>query len=125
MPDLFLQGDYVPIDTEVTVAGAAVAFARTLGDEAVLFVAPRLCRRLTGGDVPAPLGGECWKTSRALLPPALRDRTFRHAITGADVHPTRGADAAWIFLGEIFETVPVGILRTVTVASPPSARAPC
>jgi hypothetical protein len=49
-------------------------------------------------------------TSRVMLPPALRDRTFRHEITGAEIRPAQAADAAWLFLGQVFETVPVGIL---------------
>jgi hypothetical protein len=76
----------------------------------VLFIAPRLCAGLVTADRRFPVGGECWKTSRVLLPPALRDRTFRHAITGAELRPTVAGDAAWLFIGEIFQTLPVGIL---------------
>jgi hypothetical protein len=61
-------------------------------------------------DRPFPLGGDAWKTSRIMLPPPLRERTFRHEITGAHVTPTRTNDSAWLFLGQVFETVPVGIL---------------
>ena len=111
--DLFQQGDYVPLVTEVTVKAGAVAFARTrdtaAGKEAALFIAPRLCAPLAHRDRPLPLG-DCWMTSRVMLPEGLRDRTFRHEITGAEIKPTQAHDAAWIFLGQVFETVPVGIL---------------
>ena len=46
-------------------------------------------------------------------PRACGERTFRHEITGAEIRPTRGADSAWIFLGEAFQTVPVAILRAI------------
>jgi (1->4)-alpha-D-glucan 1-alpha-D-glucosylmutase len=111
--DLFLRGDYVPLATEVTVAADAVAFARTHEDDAVLFIAPRLCSKLVEGDTPAPLGGERWKTSRVMLPAALGERTYRHVLTGAEIRPTRGTDSAWVFLGEVFQTVPAGILRAI------------
>jgi (1->4)-alpha-D-glucan 1-alpha-D-glucosylmutase len=116
-PDLFLQGEYVPLETEVTVAGAAVAFARIHGQRAALFVGPRLSARLVRPGESAnaravlPLGGDTWKTSRVFLSEELARRTFRHEITGADIQPTAASGQAWIFLGQIFEDVPVGILR--------------
>jgi (1->4)-alpha-D-glucan 1-alpha-D-glucosylmutase len=114
LPELFLQGGYIPLDTEVTVPAGAVAFARTApgaGGDAVLFVAPRLCAGLITGDAPAAPGGEHWKTSRLILPPDLHGRTFEHVLTGATIRLAHGAGTAWIFLGEIFRTVPVGMLR--------------
>ena len=118
LPRVFSGGGYLPLDAEVTVPGGAVAFARsaprgTGGTDDVVFAAPRLCHALVGGRSAAPLGGDCWKTSRLMLPPALGDRTFRHELTGAEIRPTRAGDSAWIFLGEAFETVPVAILRAL------------
>jgi hypothetical protein len=46
-----------------------------------------------------------------MLPPELRERTFRDVITGAEIKPTTAGDSAWIFLGEAFQTLPVAILR--------------
>ena len=107
-PAVFLDGDYLPLDTDITVPGNAIAFARLHDGDGVLFVAPRLCARLLGGDLRPPLG-ESWKTSRVLLPPPLAGRTFRHEITGAEIRPTIAGDQAWLFVGQIFEHVPVGI----------------
>ena len=115
-PELFLDGAYVPLDTDVTVAARAVAFARVHGERAVIVVGPRLCARLSqpadADDLApaAPLGGDRWKTSRVLLPRELGERTFHHAITGAEIKPTVTAEHAWMFLGQIFEHVPVGLL---------------
>ena len=114
-PDLFLRGDYTPLVTEMAVEGDCVAFARTLdeaGSPAALYIAPRLCAAMYSPQHPLPLGGAAWKTSRIMLPPSLRARTFRHEITGAPVKPTQGTDSAWIFLGQAFERVPVGVLVT-------------
>jgi (1->4)-alpha-D-glucan 1-alpha-D-glucosylmutase len=113
LPQVFLGGGYAPLTTEITVPGGAVAFARHApgNGDVVLFMAPRLCSRLVTGDRQAPLGGECWKTSRVMLPPELRERTFRDVITGAEIKPTTAGDSAWIFLGEAFQTLPVAILR--------------
>jgi (1->4)-alpha-D-glucan 1-alpha-D-glucosylmutase len=117
LPEVFLGGAYMPLTTEITVPGSAVAFARTADGEGdapcVLFAAPRLCAGLVTSDRPLPLGGDCWKTSRMMLPHGLRQRTFRDEITGAEIRPTQGAESAWIFLGEAFQTLPVAILRAI------------
>jgi (1->4)-alpha-D-glucan 1-alpha-D-glucosylmutase len=113
LPELFLSGDYLPLMTEVTVPGDAVAFARTQGDHAVLFVAPRTPARLMQVGRPLPLGGEGWKTSRVILPPELADRTFRHEVTGAEFKATVVGSTAWLFVGQVFETVPIGIVRAI------------
>jgi (1->4)-alpha-D-glucan 1-alpha-D-glucosylmutase len=111
-PELFLSGAYVPLAVEVTVEGGAIAFARVLEDRAMLFVAPRLCARLFSEDLAAPLG-DTWKTSRVLLAQELTGRTFRHELTGVEIRPSSTGDQTWIFLGQIFEHLPVGILRAV------------
>jgi (1->4)-alpha-D-glucan 1-alpha-D-glucosylmutase len=110
-PELFLAGAYSPLEVEVVVGAGAVAFARTLGDQAVIVAGPRLAAGLVDQTLAVPLGGSRWKTSRILLPPELAGRRFRHEITGAEITPTTTAGQAWIFLGQIFEHVPVGILR--------------
>jgi (1->4)-alpha-D-glucan 1-alpha-D-glucosylmutase len=111
-PELFLSGGYLPLETEVTVAGGAFAFARVRGDEGALFVLPRLCARLIDAGLRPPLG-DAWKTSRVLIPQELVGRRFRDEITGVELRPTSTADQTWLFLGQLFGHVPVGILRAV------------
>ena len=110
-PDLFRSGRYVPLTTDIPIHAGIVAFARILDDEAVLIVAPRLVAPIISPEHPLPVGGEVWKTSRVLLPAELAGRTFRHAVTGAELTPTTAGDDAWLFAGQIFEVIPVGILR--------------
>jgi hypothetical protein len=40
----------------------------------------------------------------------MTDRSFRNVLTGAEVTPVVTDSQAWIFAGQLFETVPVGIL---------------
>ena len=113
LPDVFLSGRYVPLTTEIASDGALVAFARVLGEQALIFLAPRLIAPLVSAEHPVPLGGEAWKTSRVLLPPEFAGRTFRDEITGATMTPTTVSDDSWIFVGEALETMPVAILRAL------------
>jgi (1->4)-alpha-D-glucan 1-alpha-D-glucosylmutase len=109
-PELFLRGDYMPLTCELTVEGGVAAFARVRGDQVLVAAAPRLVAPLQAAGHAWPLGGAAWKTSRILLPPGLAQRTFRHALTGAEVKPVSTGAASWIFVGQVFETVPVGLL---------------
>jgi (1->4)-alpha-D-glucan 1-alpha-D-glucosylmutase len=109
-PDLFQDGRYLPLETEASVRGNLVAFARIHDHAAALFMAPRLSAALTDDGGVAPLGLDRWKTSRILLAPELADRAFRDLVTGAERRPTVTGSDAWLFAGHVFETLPVAIL---------------
>jgi (1->4)-alpha-D-glucan 1-alpha-D-glucosylmutase len=109
-PDLFLRGVYLPLVAECPVRGDCIAFARTHGDDAAIVVAPRLCLGLYSPDRPMPLGGDAWKTSRIMLPQALRERVFRNVVTGQQLSATHVGETAWLFVGELFERLPVAML---------------
>ncbi len=113
LPALFREGGYVPLTTEVTVQAGVVAFARVLGDRAVVFAAPRLSASVVTEGMVAPIGADSWKTSRIMLPAELAERTFRHEVTGAEIKPMVTGTDAWLFAGQVFQLIPVGILRTV------------
>jgi (1->4)-alpha-D-glucan 1-alpha-D-glucosylmutase len=108
-PDLFLRGEYVPLDTQTTVSGGLVAFARTLDQRVLIAIAPRLTASLASDVQPFPMG-ESWKTSRVLVPPALADRAYRNLFTGEELRPTRTASESWLFAGEALSVLPVAIL---------------
>jgi (1->4)-alpha-D-glucan 1-alpha-D-glucosylmutase len=110
MPELFLDGDYLPLETECTVPGRVVAFARALADGRVaLAVAPHLATPLIDAERSLPVGDR-WKTSRVLLPEALAAVTYRDAFTGAERRATTSSTQSWLFVGEIFDVLPVALL---------------
>jgi (1->4)-alpha-D-glucan 1-alpha-D-glucosylmutase len=110
---VFAGGEYVPLASEVSVPGGLVAFARIAGNDAAIAVAPRLVSALSVEGKIFPLGGDCWMTSRVMLPDGLRHRTFRNIFTGTEIRPTMRGDEAWIFAGQIFDQLPVGLLRAI------------
>jgi (1->4)-alpha-D-glucan 1-alpha-D-glucosylmutase len=112
-PDIFLDGDYLPLETDTSAIPArAVAFARTSPSGVVIAIAPHLAGRLGDADHPVPLN-DLWRTSRVLLPPALADRTYRDAFTGLELKPVRASESAWIFIGQALKALPVSLLRAV------------
>jgi hypothetical protein len=45
-----------------------------------------------------------------MLPDQLHHRTFRDALTGAELQPAVAGAEGWLFAGQIFGTLPVGML---------------
>jgi (1->4)-alpha-D-glucan 1-alpha-D-glucosylmutase len=109
-PELFLSGGYLPLETDLAVPAGSLAFARIKDGKAAIFAGPRLVAPIVGHELHAPLGGERWKTSRIILPADLASRPWRHAMTGATIQPSTAGGQSCLFLGQIFEHVPVGVL---------------
>jgi hypothetical protein len=68
--------------------------------------------RLADAEHPAPVGDR-WKTSRVMLPPALAAVTYRDAFTGLERRATTSSTQSWLFVGEIFDVLPVALLVNV------------
>jgi (1->4)-alpha-D-glucan 1-alpha-D-glucosylmutase len=114
-PRLFLDGDYLPLATETTVPGRAIAFARTVADAATgsgrvaIVIAPHLAAHVVNGDRRFPLG-DAWKTSRVHLPPSLAGLTYQDVFTGTEIRAARAGTSAWLFIGQVLQTLPVALL---------------
>jgi maltooligosyltrehalose synthase len=103
----------VPLETESSVGGRLVAFARILNDQAVVFAVQPLVGPLKNEVEGQPLRGEAWKTSRIMLPRSLASRTFRHALTNAEIQPMSSATDTWIFAGQVFDALPIAMLTAL------------
>jgi (1->4)-alpha-D-glucan 1-alpha-D-glucosylmutase len=109
-PELFLDGEYLPLEVESAAEGRVVAFARiTATGGAALAIAPHLASRLVTPEHPAPVGDR-WRTSRVHLPKSLAGLTYRDVFTGAVIKPMTTATGAWIFVGEALSRLPVALL---------------
>ena len=110
MTEVFLEGEYAPLDVESPLEERAVAFARTAPDgRTVLAIAPHLVSELVSEDRPLPTG-DAWRTTRVVLPDSLVGVTWTDAITGAVVKPVTTASGSWLFVGQCLETLPFALL---------------
>jgi (1->4)-alpha-D-glucan 1-alpha-D-glucosylmutase len=108
-PDLFLKGEYVPLDADLAVPGGLVAFARRAGGRVAIAIAPRLIAAL----VPPqglPIGPSVWRTSRVRLPAGLAGAPYENVITGEIVRPLSSDGESWILVGEALAACPVALL---------------
>ncbi len=117
--DLFLKGNYIPLDVTGSGADHIIAFARQWEDQAAITVAPRLLYTLyTLGTRGArknslPCGKRLWKDTAIVLPEGLHGLAFRNALTREDM-PVRGAGkeqhSCKIEISDILKDLPVGFL---------------
>jgi (1->4)-alpha-D-glucan 1-alpha-D-glucosylmutase len=108
--DLFLDGEYVPLDVEAAADGRALAFARLGADgSAAIALAPHLAAPLISAERPLPTG-DVWRTSRVLLPAAFATLTFTDAFTGATIRPVTSGSGSWLFVGQALDLLPVALL---------------
>jgi (1->4)-alpha-D-glucan 1-alpha-D-glucosylmutase len=107
--DLFLTGDYLPLEVHGAARDHLVAFARVHGDDVVLVAVPRLMHGLVGtagGRLPE---AGAWTDTAVELPAALRGRTLRNVFTGEEAQ----ADGGRISGGRLLGTFPVALLEQV------------
>jgi (1->4)-alpha-D-glucan 1-alpha-D-glucosylmutase len=108
-PDLFLEGDYLPLDVDTNIDGHVIAFARRDADGRVaLAIAPHLAAPLITAERPMPIG-DLWRTSRIMLPPDLA-LTFTDSFTGATHRPVTSPSGSWLFVGQVLDILPVALL---------------
>ena len=84
-PELFGEGEYIPLEVSGARKENLVAFARQRGQEVAITVAPRLCAKITpahGLLLPPP---ETWTDMQILLPDDLARPEYRNALTGERV----------------------------------------
>ncbi len=108
--ELFFDGQYLPLETDVPLSARLVAFARVHADgRAAIVVAPTLSSKLIDEDHPVPIGNR-WRTSRVLLPASFSGLTFTDCFSGAEIRPTTGGGDTWLFAGQVLSMLPVAML---------------
>jgi (1->4)-alpha-D-glucan 1-alpha-D-glucosylmutase len=109
-PALFGAGTYLPLDVAGDRCRRVVAFARILGNEAAVAVAPRLAFDLLDGvDVPL-VPPERWGGTTVMLPAALANRHWVDVCTGQ--HLDAGTEVA---LAAILHICPVSLMLSTGV----------
>jgi (1->4)-alpha-D-glucan 1-alpha-D-glucosylmutase len=116
LPQVFLEGDYIPLEVVGELAEHVVAFARRFEDTALLAVAPRFSSRLTDAQRPWPLGQECWRATCLCLPDDWRERSFRQIFTGEQVQAVETSGQSTLCLADSLATCPVALLLSESPA---------
>jgi (1->4)-alpha-D-glucan 1-alpha-D-glucosylmutase len=104
-PHVFEKGEYLPLMVEGKISEHVLAFARQLGPDAVVVIAPRLCLGLLGQDNLPLVPRACWDSTTVQVPDSLAGRHFRDVVTGEKI-------LAPFVLGEVLRRFPVALAIT-------------
>jgi (1->4)-alpha-D-glucan 1-alpha-D-glucosylmutase len=104
-PDMFLRGDYVPLEVEGALAGHVIAFARRLGERSVIVLTAHLPVRILAQDGTPVVPAARWQDT-ALLCPSIQDSTWSEIYSGARVKISDGR----LILAEALAKLPVAVL---------------
>jgi (1->4)-alpha-D-glucan 1-alpha-D-glucosylmutase len=110
-PELFLRGDYVPLEAVGPAAEHVVAFARRQGEKEAIAVVPRLVAGLIGNRHLDPIGSEIWGETRLLLPDASPGTRYRDCFTGERLAVKASAVGRGLPLAEVFGVLPFALLE--------------
>ena len=113
-PELFQQGEYLPLESGGVKKQHVCAFARLHEDHAVVTVVPRLVATLMPDTKGPPVGQAVWEDSWIAVPPWPRLSAYRHVLTGEvlTAESINGRRVLW--LSQVFNHCPVALLERLS-----------
>ncbi len=108
-PDLFQQGEYLPLAVEAAKANHVVAFARNYETSTLLVIVPRLVAGLLNDrDIP-PIGPRIWEDTHILLPFCSCSKKYRNVFTGEALELHKSDNYEKIAVSEALAEFPVAL----------------
>jgi (1->4)-alpha-D-glucan 1-alpha-D-glucosylmutase len=81
-PELFQQGDYLPLEAEGAKSKHVIAFLRRTTSNTLLLLVPRLIAGLLGEKKSPPVGPGVWQDTFITIPSGTFPKSFRNIFTG-------------------------------------------
>ena len=106
--DLFLEGEYVPLQASGGVEEHVFAFARQRGSEWVILVVPRLVSEIAAAGTLSSFA-QAWGSAAISLPELAPD-VWRSVLTGENLATSSSAQAKALPLRDLFAHFPVALL---------------
>jgi (1->4)-alpha-D-glucan 1-alpha-D-glucosylmutase len=113
MPDLFLEGEYLPLQVEGIRRDHVIAFARQHAEHMVVVLAPRLNASLIAPAGRLPVGSDTWQDTAVRGRDGMAFPGLRNIFTGERVLP-----ADLLPLKDALSVCPVGIWVSGEMAAP-------
>ena len=112
-PDLFQNGEYVPLTIEGTKANHLVAFARRSENRTILVVVPRLVAGLLDNNPVPPIGSRIWEDTHVLIPFCSCSASYRNVFTGRIVVAERVGKYETLSVAKVLEEFSVGLWEMI------------
>jgi (1->4)-alpha-D-glucan 1-alpha-D-glucosylmutase len=110
-PELFAAGSYLPVEATGAKRDHVCAFARTLGDLAMIVVVPRLVVGLARENEQPPMGEDVWGQTRLLFPSHLAGMCYRNLFTGEVLTAETAQGTSGPLLATVLNQFPVALLE--------------
>jgi len=108
-PDLFQQGEYLPVDVLGPKADHVVAFARKFQDTNIIVIAPRLVAGLLNDREVPPVGPTIWEDTHIVVPSCPCSESYRNIFTGESLEFKKTGNGAKIAVAEALAHFPVAV----------------
>ncbi len=109
--DLFLAGEYVPLQGTGPRRDHLFAFARLHNDAAAVTVIPRLLTVLLPDPSLLPVGEALWAETGITVPSWKPGSAYRNVLTGARLRTISEGDRQILPAAEVFHSCPVALLE--------------
>ncbi len=109
-PEVFRDGNYLPLKVHGEHAAHAFAFARCCGNRYIIALVPRLVARLLGEKDILPMGSEVWGNTALVVPIELADTEWDNVLTGERYRATNKLE-----LGQLLAHFPICLLAAQSV----------
>jgi (1->4)-alpha-D-glucan 1-alpha-D-glucosylmutase len=109
-PELFENGDYLPLQVTGPGMKHLCAFARHRPDAATITVAPRLIARFVDAGDATPAAADLWQDTRIVVPDMLARRAYTNVFTGEAVSVEPSAARHQLPASRLLARFPVAVL---------------
>jgi len=116
-PEVFQQGNYLPLAVRGEQAAHLCAYARIAGERIVITLAPRFFAQLLGNADRLPLGEKVWGATTVELPFHRPDKQYTCVFTGKVLKPQKQQSRWHMSVAQVLAEFPVGLIIGETVPS--------
>jgi (1->4)-alpha-D-glucan 1-alpha-D-glucosylmutase len=113
-PELFQQGEYLPLECGGSKKQHICAFARIFEHEALVTIVPRLVATLNPDSKHPPIGPSVWEDGWIVMPPWPTLSEFRHLLTGEIISAESMNGRRVLSLAKILNHVPIALLERIS-----------
>lgn len=107
---LFMEGSYLPLTVQGGKQNHVIAYARILGNQAVLVIASRFFIPLMQETRPH-IDSSVWHNTSIVLPPELNSFKFRNVYSGTEHLPEKNIDRITLNLEQVLSPIPIALLE--------------
>jgi (1->4)-alpha-D-glucan 1-alpha-D-glucosylmutase len=110
-PEVFQEGDYVPLEAVGMRADNLLAFARTGATRTLLVCVPRLLARIASPSAPYAAGDDVWADTFLAVSEDLAETAWRNVFTGETLEPAATYEDRQIPAALVLRTFPAGVFE--------------